>query len=32
VSDVHEDNRFLRSDFEHGSLRLDPRTGVVDLI
>jgi hypothetical protein len=32
VSDVHEEDGFLRSDFEHGSLRLDPGTGVVELI
>ena len=32
VSDVHEDDGFLRSDFENGSLRLDPNTGVVELI
>jgi hypothetical protein len=30
VSDVHDDDGFLRSDFEHGSLRLDPDTGVVE--
>lgn len=32
VSDVHDDSGFLRSDFEHGSLRLDPSTGAVELI
>jgi hypothetical protein len=32
VSDVFEENGFLRSDFEHGSLRLDPETGVVEQI
>ena len=32
VSDVHDDGGHLRSDFEHGSLVLDPATGVVELI
>jgi hypothetical protein len=32
LSDVHQDDGFLRSDFENGSLRLDPATGVVELL
>ncbi len=32
VSDVHDDAGRPRSDFEHGSLVLDPGTGIVELI
>jgi LGFP repeat len=32
ISDVHAEDGRLRSDFEHGSLVLDPDTGAVELI
>ena len=32
ISDVHDDDGRRRSDFEHGSLVLDPETGTVELI